>query len=242
MTKQNFRALFNNLLEDIYPNGLICLDCKDELIKEEDRYFSLCAKCREKLPTKKGLCCVHCASGIAKGTVCKDCYIILPYYDKILVDFYYGGIIRNMIINYKDFKKTFLYEYIAKFIINTYNRAPEAADYITFVPSDPASIKLRGFEANAKVANMVAENIGIPSKRFLTRLKKTSDQTKLTKVERLQNIKNDFELDTTEDLEEKIILLIDDVVTTGHTVNECARILKYNGGVQKVIVLTLARA
>ena len=78
-------------------------------------------------------------------------------------------------------------------------------------------------------------------KNALTRIRSTASQTGLGRANRLLNIKGAFAVAPRESLENKKVLLVDDVYTTGATVNECARVL-LDAGVQSVDILTLARA
>jgi predicted amidophosphoribosyltransferase len=76
--------------------------------------------------------------------------------------------------------------------------------------------------------------------RLLRKIKNTQAQSKLTKSDRMQGVKNSFAIQNTAKIRGANILLIDDVMTTGATICECARVLKENGA-KKVIILTLAR-
>lgn len=75
----------------------------------------------------------------------------------------------------------------------------------------------------------------------LIRPKYTTPQTTLSKKDRKQNVQNAFRLKTPEAVRKKNILLVDDVATTGNTLNECARVLK-SGGAEAVFCVTLAKA
>jgi ComF family protein len=123
-------------------------------------------------------------------------------------------------------------------------------DLILPVPLHPQKIRSRGFnqsyllirgwKAVAKAMHIALSDIPIPTD-VITRSKATVPQTGLGRRQRLKNVKGVFSLRFPEKIYGKKVLLVDDVYTTGATVNECARLLLKFGAVQ-VDVLTLARA
>ena len=76
---------------------------------------------------------------------------------------------------------------------------------------------------------------------ILIKSKNTKSQTELDEKERKENVKNSFKLEKSILIRDKIVLLIDDVYTTGATTEECKKIL-LNGGAKKVIIITLAKS
>jgi ComF family protein len=126
----------------------------------------------------------------------------------------------------------------------------DSIDMILPVPLHPGRFRRRGFnQAYLLIRNwpeMAARRFGDLApirveRNVLIRKTPTAPQTALGRAQRAVNIKNAFDLNREEVLVNKRILLIDDVYTTGATVNECARLL-LSGGAQQVDVLTLARA
>jgi ComF family protein len=121
-------------------------------------------------------------------------------------------------------------------------------DIIIPVPLYPGKLKQRGFN---QVFLMIQDwEKQLPEngyrfpfsihKKILQKNKNTKAQTGLNKDQRVKNIKNSFHIENQSDISGKNVLLVDDVYTTGSTVNECARMLK-KGGARRVDVLTLAR-
>ncbi|MBA4366527.1 MAG: hypothetical protein C0403_02695 [Desulfobacterium sp.] len=121
-------------------------------------------------------------------------------------------------------------------------------DIIIPVPLYPGKLKQRGFNQVFLMIQdwekQLSENgYGFPfkiHKNILQKNKNTSAQTGLNKDQRIKNVKNSFHIKNQSDISGKNVLLVDDVYTTGSTVNECAKILK-KGGASRVDVLTLAR-
>ena len=126
----------------------------------------------------------------------------------------------------------------------------ETVDLILPVPLHTLKFRKRGFNQSyllirrwkAKSASMMGEVFDIPvNTEVLIRTKATVSQTGLNRQQRLKNIKGAFSLKIPEKVIAKKVLIVDDVYTTGATVNECARVLR-EAGAEQVDVLTVARA
>ena len=116
------------------------------------------------------------------------------------------------------------------------------ADLIVPVPLFPKRLRWRGFNQSLILGREVSRAYGIPMDPFLLlRRRETAAQTQLAENERRRNVRGAFELNAEGSVKGKSVLLIDDVYTSGATVNECSRALK-QGGAKEVFVLTLARA
>jgi len=114
-------------------------------------------------------------------------------------------------------------------------------DLIVPVPLHVRRLRQRGFNQALLLAKELSKRTGIRyGQRVLRKVKDTPFQSTLKGTERRKNIKGAFHVNNTEEARGKSILLVDDVCTTGATVNECARTL-LNGGAERVVALTLAR-
>jgi ComF family protein len=114
-------------------------------------------------------------------------------------------------------------------------------DLIIPVPLHPKRLRWRGFNQSLLLAKQVSRKYSVPMDPFvLYRSRETLPQTQLTEDERRKNVRGAFETDPNKSLKQKSILLVDDVYTSGATVNECSRVLM-RAGAGEVIVLTLAR-
>jgi ComF family protein len=112
-------------------------------------------------------------------------------------------------------------------------------DVIMPVPLHARRIRQRGFNQSLALARRVGRLWGVPvAAEGLARTRWTGPQTMLPERQRLLNVRDAFRCDQT--TAEKRVLLVDDVYTSGSTVNECAKVLKRNGA-RRVDVLTLAR-
>jgi ComF family protein len=105
----------------------------------------------------------------------------------------------------------------------------------------PTRQRERGFNQASLLAELLSAQVSIPSKPALERIRYTTTQTALDRAERMENLHNAFRLRKNTDVRGLRVLLIDDVLTTGSTLSECARILKRAGSIS-VHAATAARA
>lgn len=123
----------------------------------------------------------------------------------------------------------------------TTHRLTEGIDVVVPVPLHPVRQRERGFNQSLLLSQRCAQPFRRPLlPRALLRTKPTASQTQLPRAERLTNVRGAFRCPRPRQVEEQRILLIDDVLTTGATVSECARTLK-EAGATKVTACTLAR-
>lgn len=142
----------------------------------------------------------------------------------------------------------FLGEHLAGYvrleIEEQFKKQKENYDYIIPVPLHKTKVRERGYNQSEYLAKGLSESLNI-SFIFdsITRKHYTKSQTKLTLIEREKNVKDAFALNKsyTEKIKDKNIILIDDVITTGATVNECIKIL-CEAGANKIFTVSLAMA
>jgi ComF family protein len=114
-------------------------------------------------------------------------------------------------------------------------------DMIVPVPLHPSRLRAREFNQSLLLADQLSRFLARPvSATHLVRISATDPQTTLTRQARLRNLRKAFAVRRPQDLREKRILLVDDVFTTGTTLNECAKALR-EAGTGPVFALTLAR-
>jgi ComF family protein len=109
---------------------------------------------------------------------------------------------------------------------------------VTFVPMTRKDYRSRGFNQAEVLARIIARQLQLPLKNLLRKTRETHLQSHLSAADRTTNLRDAFRLLPSED---DRVLLVDDIYTTGATVEECARTLK-EGGVQSVVAATIARA
>lgn len=165
------------------------------------------------------------------------------YFNEHLYIFLYQGIIRRIILKYKFQEEAYLYKTFVNFLLKNKNffEKIEKYDTIVPVPISKKRKKKRGYNQSELLAKEIAYNANLVlEKESLYKIKDIVEQSKLNKENRLKNIQGVYELVNKEKLNKKKILLIDDIYTTGSTVNECSKVLR-EAKPKKIGVLTLAK-
>ena len=206
-------------------------------------YPSVCAACGTTLFQWENLVCTRCRSLLPKTgyELNEDNPLSRLFYGKVRLKavtacyfFSKEGKVQHLIheLKYKGNADAgvFLGQELGKCIKD----APlfQSIDYLIPVPLHFQRERKRGYNQSMMIAQGVSEITGIPiGKQFLLRSVNTSTQTHKSKEERWQNVKDIFELRHTEQLEGKYVLLIDDVLTTGATLEACALKLSTVSGI-----------
>ncbi|HIJ81026.1 MAG TPA: ComF family protein [Desulfuromonadales bacterium] len=207
----------------------------------------ICPACREQLtPVITPLCSV-CGipfDGSGQDHVCGACLTDRPHFDSARAPLLYEGSVRNLIHSFKYDRRTHLRRPLALLIIEHLGTFLNAGrfDMIIPVPLHRSRLRSRGFNQAILLGSLLAERLSLPMPvNLLDRIRKTEQQVDLTAAQRRQNVKGAFAVIVPERVREKRIILLDDVMTTGSTVDECALELKKSGSVG-VSVVTIARA
>lgn len=208
----------------IFP--LSCYGCNTSL--PYDSKLVLCKNCFEKITSPGAFFCPlpHESSYIEKTYHC--CL--------------YKEAVKELIHKFK-YEKKLRARHVLIDVLHCFlksNVISEKIDFMTAVPMHPADFRKRGFNQSAVLAEGLAEKINIKFKDTLIKIKKTEAQVKLKKIERVKNIKDTFACRKFPELKGRSILIIDDVFTTGSTINECGKALKLYGA-GPIFALTLAR-
>jgi len=157
---------------------------------------------------------------------------------------FYDGSLQEAIHRWKYERKTSLSTYFGRWMAEGLCRHwdPNLFDLLIPVPLHPHRLRERGFNQAVLLVRELSRQTGIPfRKRILRKRKPTVPQVSLSGAEREKAVRGSFHVVGREELEGKSILLVDDVYTTGATVNECSKVL-LAGGAKRVDVLTLAHA
>lgn len=233
--------VWNGLLDVVYPPR--CLVCG------RDEADPLCAVCRSEVVPLLAPFCDRCGVPIAAGRlVCEDCEAgPEPHFAWSQAVGQYTGVLRTAIHRLKYDGKGALAAPLGELLATALETpspllAPgQAFDCIVPVPLHPSKLRARGFNQSERIARALASGRGWPLEtRGLLRLRKTRTQTALHAAERHRNVEGVFGVRTPLYFDGQSVLLVDDVLTTMSTVNECARVLR-NAGAARVAVLALAR-
>ncbi|HEX3027010.1 MAG TPA: ComF family protein [Clostridia bacterium] len=186
-----------------------------------------CAACEGQLPFVTGEICLNC--GRAK-TFCV-CGHKKREYSGCVVPFYYEGPAKKGIRRLKYSRRVSvapaLAGYAAPVIVRKFGGAD--FDFVTFVPMSTREKKSRGFNQSELFASALARMLDLPCLDVMTKPFENRPQHDCAETERWGNVFGAFEVREGSAVEGKTILLCDDVVTTGATLNECAKMLRLSG-------------
>jgi ComF family protein len=166
------------------------------------------------------------------------------HFDAAISAYRSRGIARHVILNFKYGRQFHLRHLVSSWLLAALDDPrirDRKFDVIVPVPLHPARQRERGFNQAALLAERVSDHIGVRVRPILQRVRFTTTQTAFDRAERIQNLRDAFRLRKNADVRELDVLLIDDVLTTGSTLSECARVLKTNGA-RLVYAATAARA
>lgn len=178
-----------------------------------------------------------------EDTLCASCLQTQLHFHKARAALFYDDASRPMILSFKHGDQLHAAQCFRPWLLTAGRELLQDADIIAPVPLHPLRLLKRRYNQAALIANMLSKETSIPYVPDLLRRKRmTQSQGHKNKEQRRKNVRGAFVLNPkhTESIQDKTILIIDDVFTSGATVNECARILKKTGS-QQVNVLTLAR-
>lgn len=216
-----------------------CILCGNAGFNSQD----ICQSCFTDLQ-KNIHCCYRCAELFefvnTAPLLCGHCISKSPAFDETYAPFIHLGIIRYLIAALKfnrQYKNARLLGYL---LANYLQKNAEIPEFIIAVPLHKQRFQERGFNQSIEIAKTVSKILNIPIlTRACVRTRNTLHQTSLPAKQRHKNIKNAFVVRSL--ITARHVAILDDVMTTGATVNELAKVLK-KAGVVKVDVWVCARA
>lgn len=238
--------VFASVLALLYPQR--CLGCKTLIESEE----SFCLACRKFILPIESPLCPRCGTPFATAAgqdhLCGRCQSRPPAFRQARSwALYHSGEtplhpLSEAIQNFKYHRNLSVGKTLADLGVVHFPLAGQAYDLIVPVPLHPDRLRWRGFNQALILARAIgcAQQVKVDP-FLLERTRPTVPQTQLSAGERRANVRGAFAVVALERLEEKRVLLVDDVYTSGATVEECAKILS-RGGAEVVDVFTLARA
>ena len=212
--------IFDYILSLIYPPK--CVFCGMVIDKSD-----ICAECEKTLPFTKG----------------DSIYQKFPFVDKCISPLYYKDYVRRAVLRFK-FAGCSCYSRRLGSIMSECaenNLDCGSIDMVSCIPLSRKRMHNRGYNQAELLAKEISKKVGV---EYLPTLKKirhnTAQSTIKDSKQRAANVIGAYRVIDAEEVKGKYILLVDDVVTTGSTVSECARILKKSGA-KAVYCVTLAR-
>jgi ComF family protein len=237
------KKFINKLIEIFFPSS--CLNCHEIISKEA----LFCKNCWPKLQFITETKCEICSYPFEVEVrnllpLCGNCLVKEPQFDKAITIFRYNHIIKKIIKDLKYNGQTHISQKFAAILRDKIRQENIDFDIIIAVPLHLNRLKSRKFNQSA----LIAKNLHklFKDKKFyidlLFRVKDTKSQTKLTKKQRIKNLKRAFVVNKKyrDLIEDKKILLVDDIMTSQATIENCAKELKRRKA-NKVYVATIAK-
>jgi ComF family protein len=216
-----------------------CLLCLDTISHDQ----LLCECCAGELP-RNDYGCRRCGKPMPVAVEeCGECQKSSPAFDYVHTLYRYQPPVDQLVQQLKYNRKLYLARMFGEKLREAsagWIHETGKPDLIVPVPLHQNRLRKRGFNQSSEIARTMAKFLGVRLEvDAITRSRKTEPQTELPLQRRKQNIRGAFEVDTS--LKDLSIVVIDDVITSGHTVNELARVLK-RAGASRVGVWGIARA
>ncbi len=233
--KEFFRKLKNKLQVAVAPTQFKCLNCGVDVFDG----LGFCPKCLKKVKFNNGKTCLRCGVSLhGAEDYCGHCAFEKTYFDKAYSPLCYEGAVQSAILNMKFNNLGSNAAVLARYLVFMAQKQNLQFDVVTFVPMSPKAKKKRGYNQAQLLAEHFCEQLDLPQPLdALKKIKETERQEKLNKKQRQENLVGAFA--ASEEVRGKRVLLIDDIKTTGATLNECAKALKRKGATS-VVCLTVA--
>ncbi len=206
----------------------------------------ICDSCKLLIPLNRNFCqiCAYPFGSEISDIICGKCLQKRPVYKKTFSPLIYEGFIRDVIIKAKFEGKFFYYTRLLELVYSYFEKEMEelknSAKVIVPIPLSKERLIERGYNQSMIIAKFLSKKLKLPILYDkLIRVKNTKPQSKLGEKDRIENIKGAFLLKKTDKTDK--IVLVDDIITSGATINEAALALK-KGGVNEIQVFSLCRA
>ena len=212
-----------------------CFACGEVIVPRQQ----MCERCRETMPYILPPLCPCCGRN-EETCVCRG---RRRHFERCVSPFYYEESAKQGISYLKNRGYRVTVEgfasHMAELVRREYGGIP--FDYVTGVPLHVKEHRERGFDQSALLAKSLAKHVGVPYLPLLYKCIHTRPQKELTALERSGNLLGAFDVKDPDAVQGKTLLLVDDVITTGATLDECAKMLKIYG-VEEVYAITAVAA
>ncbi len=231
LTRFFMPKLFQTIINLIFP--ISCLGCQQPNVW-------LCAKCLDSIEVNKQPFCPICNKKKVDWRLCNKCQKRFALAGVLIASSYQNPLLQKIIHCYKYQYVKSLDFYLGQILVKFLDHFPvNPGTIITSLPLHKKRYKLRCFNQAEEVSNYLAVELRfIFDPDLLNRIKNTKPQARLNKKQRANNIKNAFKLKR--GCYGRKVIIIDDVFTTGSTLNECAKLLK-KAGAKEVWGLVIAK-
>jgi len=231
----NLYNLFKQISNWVAPSSCrLCSQPLDRKLNDKSQDEGLylahhCCECYLKLPHQV-FCCDRCRETFSGfSDYCGKCLNTPPNFDSCFCPFQYEAPISDDICKLKYADQPQIAKYLANLFLNElYSHGKTLPDALISVPMHASKLRKRGFNQSHELAKHISKSLKLPIiEGVLVKSRNTERQVTKTLKQRKKNLKGSFDL--LDAVKTKHIAIIDDVVTTGATADEIAKILKRNG-------------
>lgn len=235
------------LVEFVYPSNIYCISCGNLI--DGTRPYSLCDRCLKTIRWANKKTCIRCGKILRIGyeqDICADCIATKHQFQRGYCCVEYGDAERTLIHRFKYKDEPHLGKKMAMAMYDRIEWENLEVDLVVPVPMYPPKQKIRGYNQAGILGKSLAKLMKKPyNEKVLIRVRETEPMSALGAEERAKNVRNAFGISEKckniieTDIVGKTILLVDDIYTTGSTVDSCGEIL-LNAGAKNIFVYAFA--
>lgn len=241
MNKQKIRKVFDKLFDEIFVDKYNCIVCDAEL--QGQSKYGLCPECKSNLTFLGERICKKCGRlQYDEADYCLTCQSHKRHFDFARSCVVYDNMAKEIVRGIKFGGKKYFAKYMARFLVERYEDVFKdiPIDVVIPIPLLKKRRKIRGYNQSWEIARRFADALDLVARDdVVVKVKDTAEQAKLSGKDRENNLIGAFNLKDKGAVENKMVLLIDDVMTTGSTASEVARELR-KANVKGVYALTFA--
>jgi competence protein ComFC len=222
INNKGLKSYIDIFLNFIYPRNIYCILCQEAIDSTEK--YSICQPCRERVPFIVRDCelCGKPLEDLYIPDRCPDCIKNPHLFTRAYSCVEFNDEIKQLVYRLKYGKQRYLSYHMAEIMVEKIKDNLGTIDVIIPVPLHKRKLRDREFNQSQLLAKYIGKALALDvDTKSLIRVKKTISQNKLTRKERKENVKDAFNLVSGEGLRDKNILIVDDVYTTGNTVDAC---------------------
>lgn len=226
-----------SFLQDFFaPVSIKCLCCGKDIFTD----LGFCDDCLKQVVFNNGKTCKRCGVALdGEEDYCGNCAFDKIYFDRAYSSFSYEGAVRKAILDMKFNGAGLNSKVLSRYLAYTAKVNDLHFDFVTYAPMSKKSQKIRHYNQAKLLAKSFCDILDKKDclVEAIVKVKETERQESLGKQERKTNLVGSYKINV--DVKGKTVLVIDDIKTTGATLNECAKVLKRAGAI-RVIGLTVA--
>jgi len=232
---QKFKLAKDYFLDLIFPKFCVGCNLEGEWI---------CQNCHNKIVMVATQVCPDCNRISAHGRYCVKCRKKHRLSGIIVITYYEEGPIKEAIHNLKYNNVTELGDFLGKMMVGPLKDNLNIINdkvILTAVPMHFLRQAQRGYNQSEILANIIGNELKIEKNfKIIKKFRKTKSQVKFSGKKRRENLKNSFKIIDKNTVKNRTVIIVDDVTTTGATLEECAKVLR-EAGVKRVWGLVVAR-